>query len=329
MLSLVPRCKHPVGRLAVNVILLGTIGFSASPACADESGVSFWLPGQYGSFAAIAPTPGFSLPLVTYAYSGRAGAGTVLPRGDDLTLGLDGQFVGQFIVPSYAPDIKILEAQPNFSIAFLPAYSEASAEGQLGGFDIDRSDSITGFGDLYPTAQLFWNPGGVHNWMAYVTGDIPVGSYSSSRLANIGIGHAAIDVGGAYTYLSQDTGWEFSGTLGFTYNFENTSTDYTSGIDAHFDWAVAKFLSEQFFVGVAGYAYQQLTPDRGQPPILGDFKSRTLAVGPQVGYNFKAHGVPIYTNLRVYFEFDTENRMKGQGMFLTVNLPLSALAKAK
>ncbi|WP_245317770.1 transporter [Ensifer sp. 1H6] len=291
--------------------------------------MSFWLPGQYGSFAAIAPTPGFSLPLVTYAYSGRAGAGTVLPRGDDLTLGLDGQFVGQFIVPSYAPDIKILEAQPNFSIAFLPAYSEASAEGQLGGFDIDRSDSITGFGDLYPTAQLFWNPGGVHNWMAYVTGDIPVGSYSSSRLANIGIGHAAIDVGGAYTYLNQDTGWEFSGTLGFTYNFENTSTDYTSGIDAHFDWAVAKFLSEQFFVGVAGYAYQQLTPDRGQPPILGDFKSRTLAVGPQVGYNFTAHGVPIYTNLRVYFEFDTENRMKGQGMFLTVNLPLSALAKAK
>lgn len=329
MLLFVRRYKQPAARFAVSVTLFGTIGLASFPACADEGGVSFWLPGQYGSFAAIAPTPGFSLPMVTYAYSGRAGADTVLPRGNDLALQLDGQFLGQFMVPSYAPDTKILGAQPNFSLAFLPAYSQAAAEVQLGGLGIERSDSLAGFGDLYPTAQLFWNPGGVHNWMAYVAGDIPVGSYDPSRLANIGIGHAAIDIGGAYTYLNASKGWEFSGTLGFTYNFENTSTDYTNGIDAHFDWAAAKFLSESFFVGVAGYVYQQLTPDEGQPPILGDFESRTIAVGPQIGYNFTSHGVPIYTNLRGYFELDTENRLKGQGVFLTVNLPLSALAKAK
>jgi hypothetical protein len=33
--------------------------------------------------------------------------------------------------------------------------------------------------------------------MAYVTGYLPVGSYSSTRLSNIGLGHTAIDVGGA------------------------------------------------------------------------------------------------------------------------------------
>jgi hypothetical protein len=43
---------------------------AAGPAMADESGVSFWLPGQYGSFSAIAPDPGFSLPTISYYYSG-------------------------------------------------------------------------------------------------------------------------------------------------------------------------------------------------------------------------------------------------------------------
>jgi hypothetical protein len=44
----------------------------------------------------------------------------------------------------------------------------------------------------------------------------------------IGIGHAAIDGGGAYTYLNTKTGTEFSATLGFTKNFENYSTRSTS-----------------------------------------------------------------------------------------------------
>ena len=44
----------------------------------------------------------------------------------------------------------------------------------------------------------------------------------------IGIGHAAIDGGGSYTYLNTKTGTEFSATLGFTKNFENYSTRSTS-----------------------------------------------------------------------------------------------------
>jgi hypothetical protein len=36
------------------------------------------------------------------------------------------------------------------------------------------SDSVTGFGDLYPQATLKWNQG-VNNFMVYVMGDIPVG----------------------------------------------------------------------------------------------------------------------------------------------------------
>ena len=56
--------------------------------------------------------------------------------------------------------------------------------------------------------------------MTYITGNLTVRAYDPTRLANLGLGHNAIDAGGAYTYFNPQTGHEFSGTLGFTYNFE-------------------------------------------------------------------------------------------------------------
>src|SRR5262249_59178257 len=38
------------------------------------------------------------------------------------------------------------------------------------------SDSVIGFGGILPIATLRWNAG-VHNYMTYITGDIPVGAY--------------------------------------------------------------------------------------------------------------------------------------------------------
>jgi hypothetical protein len=124
-------------------------------------------------------------------------------------------------------------------------------------------DSLTSYGDLIPTASLRWNQG-VNNYMVYVTGDAPVGDYDRARLANLGIGHGAIDAGAGYTYLNPATGDELSGVAGFTYNFKNTDTQYRSGVDFHFDWGASHFLSKQVFVGFAGYAYQQITDDSGQ-----------------------------------------------------------------
>ena len=91
-----------------------------------------------------------------------------------------------------------------------------------------------GFGDIYPMAQLFWNCGS-YNWMPYVTGDVPVGNYLPRRLSNLGLGHGAIDVGGAYTYLDTSKGWEISATVGVTYNMKNFGTDDTSSIESDLD----------------------------------------------------------------------------------------------
>ena len=189
------------------------------------------------------------------------------------------------------------------------------------GTEFDRSDSVWGFTDLYPVVSLAW-ASGVHNWMTYLTGDIPVGAYDSKRLANIGIGHGAIDAGGGYTYLNQQSGREFSAVLGFTYNFENTSTNYKNGIDSHLDWAASQFLSANWEVGVVGYVYYQLTGDSGSGAKLGPFKSKVASIGPEVGYAFTIGGLPAYANVRGYWEFWAENRVQGYAVFATLVIPL-------
>jgi hypothetical protein len=175
--------------------------------------------------------------------------------------------------------------------------------------------------DLFPTAQLFWNRG-VHNWMAYVAGNIPIGNYDPARLSNLGLGHAAVDVGGAYTFLNPETGWEFSATAGLTYNFRNPDTGYKNGIDFHLDLGASKFVTEQAYAGLVGFAYQQLTADSGQPALLGDFKGSTFAIGPQIGWIFDVGGTEVFTNLRGYVEFNTRSRVKGGGAMFTLSLPL-------
>lgn len=298
----------------------------STPAAADEDGASFWVPGQFASFAAVAPEQGFSLPVQSYFYAGQANG--ELGRGSATSYAFETQYFGQFISPAYTGTTKILGATPSVSLTINPGWNNSSANLRQGATVEAASDAVAGFGDIYPTAQLFWNSG-PHNWMAYLTGNVPLGSYDPQRLSNLGLGHGAIDVGGAYTYLNTTTGLEFSATAGVTYNMKNVETDYTSGIDSHLDVGVSHFLNEQFFVGVAGYAYVQLTPDEGQPAELGNFESRTFGLGPQLGYNFMEDGVAIYSNLRAYAEFDVKDRPKGGAIFLTVDVPVSALQKAR
>lgn len=69
--------------LVSSCIALSAVVF-LEPVRADEGGVSFWLPGQYGSFAAVAPEPGFSVPTVTYYYQGEMDAGRTLRGGSEI-----------------------------------------------------------------------------------------------------------------------------------------------------------------------------------------------------------------------------------------------------
>ena len=233
--------------VASAIVAVGAIS-APLEAFADEGGVSFWLPGQYGSLAALPQVPGWQFATIYYHTSVSAAANAKFPIGQgDIQVGLDGDANLGVLVPAYVFADPVLGGQATVSLAGIYGTSttgvDATITGPNGGtISGHKEDTRWGWGDLYPTASLRWNKG-VNNFMIYGTGDIPVGAYDPSRLANIGIGHGAIDGGAAYTYFNPQSGLEFSVLAGLTYNFENQDTDYQNGIDSHIDWGASKFLT--------------------------------------------------------------------------------------
>ncbi len=233
-------------------------------AYADEGGVSFWLPGLYASFAAVPAQPGWSFATVYLHPSVSAGASEAFPRGGDgrVDLGVRGR--GDLVAfgPTYTFAQPLWGAQFAVSLLAVAGRNNACVDATLTGplgrhISGERCESKTAFGDLLPQATLKWNDG-VDNYLAYITGDIPVGSYDPDRLANLGIGHGAIDGGLGYTYFNPSTMREFSIVGGLTYNFKNPDTDYQNGVDAHIDWGASQFLNKHVYVGVAGMPISRL-----------------------------------------------------------------------
>lgn len=309
--------------------------FLSQAALADEGGVSFWLPGTFGSLAAVPGQPGWS--FAAFYYHGSVSAGADISRSREIQIGkfnptatvnlnanLDSTIDFVWVQPTYTFATPVLGGQAAVSLGTFVGRNSTSLNGTLTAsvppFNFVRSDSIsdsvTGFGDLYPQATLKWNQG-VNNFMVYLTGDIPVGAYDSTRLSNLSIGHGAVDGGAGYTYFNPKTGHEFSAVTGLTYNFTNPSTNYQNGIDWHLDWAASQFLSQQFSIGVVGYIYREIGCDSGSGDRVGCFQSQVFGVGPQLTYLFPIGSMQGYLNLKAYKEFDSQNRPDGWNAWLT------------
>ncbi len=183
----------------------------------------------------------------------------------------------------------------------------------------EDSDLRYGIGDLYPLAALRWNSG-VNNWMAFADGDIPVGTYDSSRLANFGIGHGAVDGGGGYTYFDPQTGHEFSLVTGLSYNLP----EFEHGLPERL--GLASRLG-RFAVSVEDGANRRgrlcLCAVHGEIAglrrLLGANLSRVAAVGPQLAFIFPTKTVQTYLSFKAYWEFASDNRASGWNAWVTLS----------
>jgi hypothetical protein len=335
--------------LSAALLTLAIVACAPNLAKADEGGVGLWVPGFFGSLAAVPAVPGFSLATVYIHPSVEGGADVAFARQvrrgniatnftGALNLDLTARLDLVLAAPAYTFASPFLggQAQVALAIPYGRARGDVSATlmGNLGlggpGFTIggSASDEITGFGDLAPMFAVRWNAG-VHNYMTYITGNITVGRYDPDRLANLGIGHNAIDGGIGYTYFNPQTGNEFSATLGFTYNFENTHTQYKNGVDMHLDLGASKFVTKQLQLGAVGYAYQQISCDSGAGNRVGCFESRVFGIGPQLGYI-----IPLgehyqgYFNVKGYKEFEAEHRASGWNVWVTFAISPAAHGEA-
>jgi hypothetical protein len=209
------------------VLAIAAIAGLSNQAKSDEGGIGFWVPGFCGSLAAVPQTPGFSFANV-FLHSPVTAGGNVafarqVTRGNlttnfsgNLDIGLRGRADLYLAAPTYVFDTTIFGGRPAVSIALPYGRSfglvDATLTGAVGPIGFTRSgaasDVITGFGDQAPMFNINWNAG-VHNYMAYISGNIPVGRYDPARLANLGLGHQAVDAGAGYTYFNPQTGNEF------------------------------------------------------------------------------------------------------------------------
>lgn len=311
---------------------LGAVSLAPASAKADAGGIGFWLPGGMGSLSAVPGQPGWSITTLYLHLEANAASGKELQNNASVVTGLHARADAVAFLPAYTFATPVLGGQLTIGAAGAPGNVGLNIGATLTGprgnqISGNAHDERTTFADVYYLATLKWNQG-VNNYMWYVLGNIPSGTYDSTRLANLSPGYTAIDSGFGYTYLNPATGHEFSAVAGLTYNGINDALQYRNGIDFHFDWAASHFISKSVHVGVAGYVYQQLTGDSGAGAKLGDFKGHAVGIGPQIGFFFPAwEGYTGYLNIRGYWDVVTENRPTTQTAMVTLSFVPAAPEK--
>jgi hypothetical protein len=300
---------------------------AAAPAQAAEYALGNYLLGYSIPLTGFTPPPGPYFSNSFYLYTGSASANLKVPLGGVVGAGLNYQFVVNISQISWVTDLKALGGSIGFA-ALIPFGSDrntasAAFTGPLGRtLQINRTDAVVNLGDTAYAAFIGWEAGD-HHWNFTLTGFAPTGGYQGDRLAEMGLNRPGVDLKAGYTYLSPQTGIEVSAGLGLTTNALNTITNYQSGEELHFEWALNQHLPFGLSAGVGGYVYQQITPDSGQgDERLGSFKGRVASVGPLLSYTFKEGAQQVILSGRWFHEFDAKNRLRGDSIFASLAFPL-------
>ena len=294
---------------------------SIDRAKADAGGLSFWLPGAFGSLAAAPGVPGWAYSTI-YLHVQESAQGKEFVKNGSVVAGLNANADAVVQGLTYTFATPVLGGQAAISVLGAPGNVGAGIDATLTGprgntISGSATDNRTTFADVLYQGTLKWNQG-VHNEMVYVTGNIPSGTYNSTRLANLSFGFVAVDGGVGYTYLDK-SGHEFSAVGGLTYSFMNHALQYQNGIDFHLEWGASQFVSKNVQIGLVGYYFQQITGDSGPGAKLGDFRGRVLGLGPQIGFLFPVgEGYQGYLNLKAYKDFAAENRAEGYTAWVTL-----------
>jgi hypothetical protein len=279
---------------------------SLSPALADEGASGLYVPGNFGFGAGVTPGPGLYLSSGIAYYDG---AIKVYIEGGKVVINVDKRPFSTAFAALWVPEKKISGGQIGLSLG--STYSFALAHGVVTGpIDTEKTVEGWGFGDLTPRAQIGWTSGAWSSTL-YLTGWLPTGRYQRGFEPNTGKNRYGVNLAWGVTYTEPNTKLELDSAVGVTFSAPNPATDYKNGDAFIWDWAVGKKFANGLQIGVAGYAYQQLTDDTGSGAMLGPFKGRVFGVGPHLVYNTMLMGRSVLFNFRNYQEFDAANRFEG------------------
>jgi hypothetical protein len=299
-----------------------------SAANATENATSVYLLGTGGPNAAIMPPlEGIFVDNTAYLYDGSAAGGRDLIFGGNVALGIDAFAFINISSALWVPTTNFAGGTLALGLA-VPVGGpsiEASAilSGPLGNqIGVSVDDSIFTVGDPLAIAALGWKSGKWHFQVSSIT-NIPIGDYEYGELANISFNRWAVDGSLATSWHDPDSGWDVSAKAGVTFNGTNHKTDYDSGTEFHLEGAIEKTLNPNFSVGVIGYHFQQISGDSGDGAVLGPFKGKVSALGGTAAAHFKVGPIPMILRVKVFGEFNAENRMKGTAGLVSLSFPVS------
>jgi hypothetical protein len=302
------RHKHVLGAGRA-LVLLASLALVA-PSQAAEFGIGSYFLGLTFPLAGYNPPPGLYYRNAFFTYHGAFG-----PSDQRTAYNI----LANIGILAWYPDWDFFGASPGFAAVvpyvgvrnkFQASVTGADGSRQFGG-STQTADSI---GDTEYSAILGWHAG-EHHWNVIVTAFTPTGHYTPNQLSITGLNRPGIDFRGAYTYLGIETGLEATGMLGFMVNGMNTATNYQTGAELHFEWALHQHLPSGLYAGATGFVYQQLTGDSGPGAIYGPYIGRAFAIGPSVGATFELDGGKLDLAARWYREFAVENRPRGDSVF--------------
>jgi hypothetical protein len=315
-------------RLTAFVVLAILIPFSAH---AEEGGSGHYLPGGAASFIDTLPgKPGLAVANFFNFYDGSASTSRQLPFGGLLTAGLDATAYSDTVVALYQTPLKLLGGYYAVGVAIPYVWMRAKGEVQVTGprgVTVTHTvrDKANGIGDitLYPF-MLGWT--GLNGDLKY---DVrlgiyaPTGDYDKGKLANLGKNYWTFEPAVSLSYISSKIGLEMSAFAGMDFNTKNHKTDYRSGTQFHLDFTVAEHLP--LFGGIIGlganaFYYQQITGDSGSGASLGDFKGRTLGIGPVLSYATKIWKKDLVAEVKWLPDIEVKKRPKGDYIWFKLGM---------
>lgn len=310
----------------VSVVILLSLACWTHSGVASEHGRSTYSPGTVGDFsmAVLPEAKGLYLRTELWTYSGRNSyqeLGGALDVEADLDAGV--------CIPrmTWVSGWTFLGARHgvNFSLPLVYVDSDARVTRQLPGQPASISrvqGSRLSFSDVYLAPSVLEWKIGAWNVMWLETVVIPSGSYDSDESVNVSRNHLALNSSLAATWRHPNGGPEVDIRASYLVNAENPATDYRTGDELTLDGIVAWRLDARWSVGVAGYVYQQLSGDRGEGAVLGDFKGQSWGAGPLVRYISTVGDRRIGWVAKWLHDFDATRRYEGDMLFLAATLRL-------
>jgi hypothetical protein len=317
--------RHLARGLGLGLVIAGSA--AAFHAQASEDGASFYLLGSGGPGAAILPPlPGVFFANTAFYYHGSAGAGHEFVDGGHVVVGLRGTVAADFLTGLWVPTTHFLGGTLAIAGTLPVGESKADVSAVLTGpngnpLTINRGDSAFVVADPAVTAELGWQHGDFHYAVTSLV-NVPIGEYRNGQLANIAFHRWADDLSAAVTWHDDKSGWDVSAKTGFTFNGENPDTDYVTGTEWHFEYAVEKSLTKAWALGLQGYYFHQVTGDSGSGAKLGPFEGRVVGIGGEAAYNFVLGKTPVTLRLHGTTEFAAQNRAQGHSVWLDLTFPI-------